>query len=79
MWRGAPMYFSTYTAPLPNAASASACAWRTAAGQLGGLLDDADALAAAAGRRLDHHRQADAAGDRLGLGGVLDDALGARA
>ena len=47
------------------------------AGQLGGLLDDADALAAAAGRRLDHHRQADVAGDDLGLGGALDDALGA--
>ena len=32
--------------------------------QLGGLLDDADALAAAAGGRLDHHRQADVGGRR---------------
>ncbi len=40
-----------------------------ALGQLALLPDDAHALAAAAGRRLDHHRQADLAGDgdRLGL------------
>ena len=42
-----------------------------------GLRGDADALAAAAGRRLDHHRQADVARDHLGLRGALDRALGA--
>ena len=41
------------------------------------LAHDADALAAAAGRGLDHHRQADAARDLLGHAGVLDDAIGA--
>ena len=61
MWRGASMYFSTYTAPLPKAACASALRLAHGGVQLRGLVHDADALAAAAGRRLDHHRQADRA------------------
>ena len=39
---------------------------------------DAHALAAAAGRRLDHHRIADFAGDLFGVVGILDDAEPAR-
>ena len=57
--RGCSRYFSTYTAPLPNAASASFCARPNELGELLGVLRDPHPLPAAARRRLDDHREAD--------------------
>ena len=59
------MHFSTNSPPSPNAASASADARENAVVQLAGVVDAADAAPAAAGGRLQEHREADLLGGRL--------------
>ena len=63
------MNFSRYTASSPKLACASARAARNARRQLGGRVDQAHALAAAARRRLQHDRISDLGG--AARGGLL--------
>ena len=74
MWRGSVMNFSMNTRSSPNEDFASDCGARKAFRHLGLGIGDAHALAAAAGRRLDHHRIADLVGDLHGLDLVGDHA-----
>ncbi len=59
MWRGSSTYFSMNTRSSANDALASLVAEPESFMRLGVVVGDAHALAAAAGRRLDHHRIAD--------------------
>ena len=72
MWRGSSMNFSMKTRSSPKLAFASA--WQAAKPSRASLVvvRDAQALAAAAGGRLDHHRIADVARDRTACVGVGD-------
>ena len=74
MWRGSTTNFSMNTRSSPNELLASERARSKPSCTSTRLPGDAHALAAAAGRRLDHHGIADLAGDLLGMVGILDDA-----
>ena len=75
MWRGSSTNFSMNTRSSPNALFASFLQDGEALAALNVVVRDAQALAAAAGRGLDHHRIADALGDRDGLVGRADRAV----
>ena len=68
MCRGARMYFSRNTAPLPNAAAASRLASSKLRDEVGARFDDAHAAAAAAERRLDDDGIANRVGGLDGAG-----------
>ena len=72
MWRGSSMYFSRNIAVVAKARPRLARRALEALAQLAVVVGDAHALAAAAGRRLDHHRIADLARDRDRRLGVRD-------
>ena len=63
MWRGSVMNFSMKTRSSPNEDAASDLARAKPSATSSGGIGDAHALAAAAGRGLDHHRIADLVGD----------------
>ena len=72
MWRGLSMNFSMKMRSSPKLALASARTAAKPSSTSRRVPGDADALAAAAGRGLDHHRIADLLGDLDGVGGVVD-------
>ena len=78
MWRGLTMNFSMNTRSSPNEDFASDLARAKPSATSARGMRDAHALAAAAGRGLDHHRIADLFGDLHRLLVVLDDAEMAR-